>query len=146
MDNFYEAFGVEKIEAPSARRKRIIKRKGPARRPYQPKPIAKPSPPPAKPRPKGKAPKKQKKPIVCFKCGKPGHKLFQCKTEQKINELFSGDPELKQKLHALLIRNQSDDEHDDYYSKSQSESEYESSPIPTINVITNKSQKEFYLI
>jgi len=58
MDNFYEAFGVEKIEAPSARRKRIIKRKGPARRPYRPKPIAKPSPPLAKPRPKGKAPKK----------------------------------------------------------------------------------------
>jgi len=69
MDNFCEAFGVEKIEAPSARRKRIIKRKGPARWPFRPRPVAKPSPP-LKPRPKGKAPKKQKKPIVCFKCGK----------------------------------------------------------------------------
>jgi len=145
MGNFCESFGVEKIETPSARRKRIIKRKGPARRPFRPRPITKPSPPSAKPRPKGKAPKKQKKPIVCFKCGKPGHKLFQCKTEQKINELFSGDPEFKQKLHALLIRSQSDEEHDNYYSESQSESEYESSPIPIINVITNKSQKEFLL-
>ena len=94
MGNFCEAFGVEKIEAASARRKRIIKRKGPTRRPYRPKPIAKSSPPPTKPRSKGKAPKKQKKPIVCFKYGKPGHKSFQCKTEQKINELFSTEPAL----------------------------------------------------
>jgi len=77
---------------------------------------------------------------------KLGINHFNAKTEQKINELFSKEPALQQKLHALLIRNQSDDEHDDYYSESQSESEYESSPIPTINVITNKSQKEFYLI
>jgi len=60
--------------------------------------------------------------------------------------IFAGDPELKQKLHALLIRDQSEDEdQDSYYSESQSDSEYESSPIPTINVITNKSQKEFLL-
>ena len=84
MGNFCEAFGIEKIEAPSTRRKKIIKPKGPARRPFRPQPIAKPSPPPAKPRPKGKALKKQKKPIVCFKCGKLGHKAFQCKVEQKI--------------------------------------------------------------
>ena len=79
-----------------------------------------------------------------FQCGKPGHKSFQCKTEQKINELFFGDPELKQEIHTLLI-NQSDEEPEDYYSESSSDSEYESSPIPTINVIANKSQKEFLL-
>ena len=45
----------------------------------------------------------------------------------------------------MLIRNQSDEEQDDCYSESQSDSEYESSPIPTLNVITNKSQKEFLL-
>ena len=61
MGNFCEAFGVEKIEAPSARRKHIIKRKGLARRPFRSKPTPKPSPPPAKPRPRGKAPKKQPK-------------------------------------------------------------------------------------
>uniref|UniRef100_A0A7C9D0E3 Uncharacterized protein n=2 Tax=Opuntia streptacantha TaxID=393608 RepID=A0A7C9D0E3_OPUST len=65
MDNFCEAFGVEKIEAPSTRRKCIIKRKGPARRPFRPKPIPKSNLPAAKPRRKGKASKKQtKKPIV----------------------------------------------------------------------------------
>jgi len=80
-----------------------------------------------------------KKPIVCFKCGQTGHKSFQCKTEQKINELFSDDPGLKQKLHALLIRDHSEEEDGNYYSESQSESEYKSSPITTINVITNKS-------
>jgi len=37
------------------------------------------------------------------------------------------------------------EEEDDYYFESSIESEYESSPIPTLNVITNKSQKEFLL-
>ena len=147
MGNFCEAFGVTKIEAPSAKRKKIAKRKWPQRRPFRPKTVAKPNPPTiTKPKNTRKGSKKQKKPIVCYKCGKIGHESFQCKTEQKLNELFPGDPELKQKLHALLIRNQYEDEdQDSYYSESQSDSEYESSPIPTINVITNKSQKEFLL-
>jgi len=68
MGNFCEAFGIEKIEAPSTKRKRIIKRKNPTRQPFRPKAVGKPSPPPTKPKPKGKATKKQpKKPIVCFK-------------------------------------------------------------------------------
>jgi len=44
-----------------------------------------------------------------------------------------------------LLINQSEAEPEDCYSESSSDSEYESSPIPTINVITNKSQKEFLL-
>ena len=64
--------------------------------------------------------------------------------EQKINELFSAELELRNKIQALLINNQSEEEADDYYSDS-TESESESSPIPTINVITNKSQKKFLL-
>ena len=99
MGNFCEAFGIEKIEAPSARRKRIVKRKGPPRKPFRSKPITKPSPPPSKPKPKRKGPTKQsKRPIVCYKCGKPGHKAFQCKTEQKINELFAEDAQ-NTKIH-----------------------------------------------
>jgi len=118
MGNFCEAFGVTKIEAPSTRRKKITKRKGPPRRPFRPKTVAKPIPrTTTKPKGKRKDSKKQKKPIVCYKCGKTGHKSFQCKTEQKINELFSGDPDLKQKLHSLLTRDQSDDEdQENYYS------------------------------
>jgi len=65
--------------------------------------------------------------------------------EQKINELFSGEPELQKKLHSLLIQNKSDEE-DYYYSESSEDSEYESSPIPTLNVLTNKSQKNSFLI
>jgi len=68
--------------------------------------------------------KKQKKPIVCYKCGKTGHKSFQCKTEQKINELFSGEPEPQKKLHSLLIQDKSEEE-DYYYSESSIDSEYE---------------------
>jgi len=96
MGNFCEAFGVAKIQAPSTKRKKIAKRKGPPRRPFRPKTIAKPNPPSTtKPKNTQKGPKKQKKPIVCYKCGKTERKSFQCKKEQKINELFSGDPDLK---------------------------------------------------
>jgi len=122
------------------------KKKGPARRPFRPRPIAKPCPPPAKPRPKRKAPKKQKKPIVCFKCGKSGHKSIQCKTEQKINELFAEDSQMKSKLLSLLIQEHTDkSEEDNHYYSDSNESKYDSSPLPVINVITNKSQKEFLL-
>jgi len=82
MGNFCEAFGVERIEAPSTRRKRITKRRGPPKRPFRPKPITKPTLPTTKQKPKGKGPKKQK-PIVCYKCGKTGHKSFQCKNRTK---------------------------------------------------------------
>jgi len=53
---------------------------------------------------------------------------------------------MKAKLLSVLIQEQPDnsEEENDYYSKS-TEWEYESSPLPVINVITNKSQKEFLL-
>ena len=53
---------------------------------------------------------------------------------------------MKAKLLAVLIQEPNDqsEEDNDYYSDS-TESEYESSPLPVINVITNKSQKEFLL-
>ena len=150
MGNFCEAFGFEKIEAPSTKKKRFNKRRGkPRRPPFQPKamnPQTKPNNPN-----KGKTkltnnnPKKQTKPIICYKCGKAGHKSFQCKMKQKINELFAEDSQIKSKLLFLLIQDHSEQsaEENDYYSDPQNESEYESSPIPVINVITNKSQKEF---
>jgi len=85
-----------KFKPPSTKGKKIAKRKGPPRRPFRPKTIAKPNPPTTtKPKNTQKGPKKQKKPIVCYKCDKTGHKSLQCKIEQKINELFSGDPDLK---------------------------------------------------
>ena len=66
--------------------------------------------------------------------------------EQKINELFAEDAQMKSKLLAVLIQEPLDqsEEDNDHYSNS-TESEYESSPLPIINVITNKSQKEFLL-
>ena len=144
MGNFCEAFGVTKIEAPSTVRNCINKKRAQPKKPSRLKPFVKKPQTEAKPRPKGKPTKKQKKPIICYKCGKSGHKSFQCKTEQKINELFSGEPELQKELHSLVIQDKSEKE-DDYYSESSIDSEYESSPIPTLNVITNKSQKEFLL-
>ena len=49
MGNFCEAFGIEKIEAPSTKRKRIIKKKGPPKRPFKPRPKPTSSPIPTKP-------------------------------------------------------------------------------------------------
>ena len=140
MGNFCEAFGFEKIEAPSTKRKRFNKRKVKSRRPpFQPKTLTQ-----AKPNvsAKGKAkvakrnPKKQTKSIVCYKCGKAGHKSYQCKMKQKINKLFADDSQRQSNLLSLLIQDisdQSDGNNDDYYSDSQNESEYESSPLPTVS-------------
>ena len=54
---------------------------------------------------------------------------------------------MESKLLSLLIQENSDnsDNNNDFYSDSQEESECESSPLPTINVITNKNRKEFLL-
>jgi len=102
MGNFCEAFGFQKIEAPSTKRKRFNKRKGkPTRPPFQPKVIthSKPSPPT-----KGNTkltkrnPKKQTKSIVCYKCGKVGHKSYQCKLKKKMNELFADDSQMQSKF------------------------------------------------
>jgi len=53
---------------------------------------------------------------------------------------------MKAKLLSVLIQEPTDqsEEENDYYSDS-TEPEYESSPLPVINVITNKSQKAFLL-
>jgi len=148
MGNFREALGIEKIEAPSTKRTCIIKRKGPSKRPFKPRPKPSPNPTSTKPKPKSKASKKAaKKPIVYFKCSKPGHKAFQCKTEQKISELFAEDAQMKAKLLSVLLQEATDksEAENDYYYES-TESEYESLPLPVINVITTtKSQKEFLL-
>ena len=147
MGTFCEAFGITKIEAPFTARKRIQKKRAkPSLRlpPRQPKPFVKREHP--KSTPKRKQLIKKKKPIVYYKCGKTGHKAFQCKTEQKINELFSGDPKLKQKLLTLLTKDASGSKQEDvYYSDSSENSEYESSPILSLNVISNKPQKELLL-
>jgi len=152
MGNFCEAFGFEKIEAPSTKKKRFNKRRGkPRRLPFQPKamnPQTKPNNPnKGKTKLTKKNPKKQTKPIICYKCGKAGHKANQCKMKQKINELFADNTQMQSKLLSLLIQENSNklDDNNDYYSDLQEESDYESSPLPTINVITNKNQKEFLL-
>jgi len=67
--------------------------------------------------------------------------------EQKINEIFSEDSIMKAKLLSILIQDTTDKsvEENDYYSESTN-SEYESSLLPVVIVITTtKSQKEFLL-
>jgi len=85
MGNFCEAFGIEKIEAPSTKRKCIIKRRKPTRQPFRPKLVAKPSPAPAKPRPKGKAPKKaSKNPLSVLNVANPVIKHSNAKQNKRL--------------------------------------------------------------
>jgi len=112
MRTFCETFGITKVEAPSTGCKRVQKKKAQKnirRPPRPPKPFKKKdnSKPPAS---KKKQPSKKKKTIVYYKCSKTSHKAFQCKPEQKINELFSGEPKLKKKLLALLTKDVSGSE------------------------------------
>jgi len=97
MGTFCEAFGVTKIKAPSVVRRWVQKKKAQAKirkSPKQPKTFIKKDQMSYRPNIKKRPPKKQKKPTVCCKCRKAGHKSFQCKAEQKINELFSEELEL----------------------------------------------------
>ena len=85
------------------------------------------------------------KQIGCYKCGKPGHKAFQCKTEKWINELFAYQPELKKKLLAVIAQNFVDTNDNVHYYRNtkEEESDYNTSPIKAINV--TKIEKNFYL-
>ena len=103
----WEAFGITKVEAPSSnakRGKKVIHQN--FKRPTKP-----PNNSPAAYNSKPTSSKKKnakKKPVVCCRCGKPGHKAFHCKTEQKTNELLAYQPELQKKLLAILAQNSSD--------------------------------------
>ena len=147
MGTFCEAFGITKIEALSTTRKRVQKKRPQSkikRRPQRPKPFIRKEQ--SKLIPKKKQPNKKKKTVVRYKCGKIGHKVFQCKTEQKINELFSGEPELQKKPLALVTKDALDiDKEQKHYSESSEDSEYESSPILSLNVITNNPKRNFSL-
>jgi len=67
--------------------------------------------------------------------------------EQKINEIFAEDSQMKAKLLSILIQHNSDNSEaeDNYYSES-TDFKYVSSLLPVVNVITTtKSQKKFLL-
>ena len=82
MGTFCEAFGITKIEAPSKAKR--VKKAVNKRFKKSTKPPNN-SPPVFNSKPTSSKKKKvKKKPVVCYKCGKPDHKAFQCKTGQKI--------------------------------------------------------------
>ena len=141
-----EAFGIAKIEAPSSKAKRA--KKAVHQRFKRPTKPLNNSAPAFNSRPTSSKKKNaKKKPVLRYKCGKPGHKAFQCKEEQKINELFADQAELRKKLLAILAQNSSDsDKEVDYYqSFEEEESDYDASSVKVINIITNRYQKEFLI-
>ncbi|KAK9668727.1 hypothetical protein RND81_13G081900 [Saponaria officinalis] len=97
-------------------------------------------------------PKKQSqnKEIICFKCGKPGHKADKCFTKNKINELFQDNPEMCQKLSKLFLKSSSSEEESNdeinIIQESSDDESYDSassSPILMVNVISDKDDKTF---
>ena len=79
MGNFCEAFGIEKIEAPSLTRKRILQKKSPPSKPFRPRPKVTPTPTPAKPKPKPKGKGQQK----TAKMVSPDISLFNAQQNKK---------------------------------------------------------------
>ncbi|KAK9756670.1 hypothetical protein RND81_01G113700 [Saponaria officinalis] len=137
---FCEAFGLEKIEPPSLKARRQVKRFHKKR--FNPnKPKYQSSPPNYYQKRRSKRyPKKQNqnKEIICFKCGKPGHKADRCFTKKKINKLFQDNPDMCQKISKLFLNSSSSEEEcDDEINIIQDSSDNEpydsasSSPILT---------------
>ena len=142
MGKFCEAFGIAKIEAPSTKAKKSIKRTSKLiKKPFK---SSRPKPPllPQEKQVVLKKKKFPKKPMTCFKCGKLGRKATDCKFEQKVNELFSYQLKLRAKVLSIMATIQSESDQDVYQESNSSDLDYSSSPIQTINVITNRDQKE----
>jgi len=104
MENFCEAFGVTKIEAPSAVHKRFNKKRAQNKRPSRPQPFVKRPTPETKLRSKGKAAKKQKKPIVCCKCGKLATNPFNAKRSRRLMNYFLGNRNSRKNYSLSLFK------------------------------------------
>ncbi|KAK9747931.1 hypothetical protein RND81_02G024400 [Saponaria officinalis] len=148
---FREAFGLEKLDPSSFKAKRQTKRFhkkrfNPSKSKYQSSPLKY-----YQKRRSRKYPKKQSqnKEIICFKCGKPGHKADKCFTKKKINELFQDNPDMCQNLSKLFLKSSSDEESNDDINIIQESSDDESydsassSPILRVNVISDEDDKTF---
>jgi len=80
-------------------------------------------------------------PLTCFKCEKPIYKARNCKVEQKVNE-FADKPDLRDKVLAIMENNQTNYDQDFYHETNSDDLACSSSPIQTINVITNGNKKK----
>lgn len=155
LGSFCEAFGLEKIQAPSTR-KRQEKFK---RSKFVNKPKSKIPKSSEKYYKKGKRVKSKKHvddtTIICYKCGKPGHKANKCNFKKKINEIFSDNPDLQNKLLNLfqLSQNSSSESEDNeinqlcYDSDNSTSSDNSSVQFCTQNIcVLSNSDKEKELI
>ena len=146
VGSFCEAFGIQGIRSPSA-----LKRKSYKKSDYIKKGRRQPSRISNEPYyKKFKKRFQNNRNITCWKCGRLGHKANNCKVKQKINEIFSDNSELKEKILAIMINeeeveyisNGSEDYNDD---KEISSDECNCKDKKYINVITTKEDKEFLL-
>ena len=96
LGTFYHQYGMEPIKAPSAKKKKIIKKQNKTEKRIYRKPYTKKynkAPQESKSHRKPKYKKLKKKDNVCWKCGRPGHYANSYKVAKKINQIE--DEELK---------------------------------------------------
>jgi len=111
LGTFCHQYGMEPIRAPSAKKKKIIKKQNKTENRIYRKPYTKKhnrAPQESKPHRKPKYKKLKKKDNVCWKCGRPSHYANSCKIAKKINQIE--DKELKKFFLNILINSESDEE------------------------------------
>lgn len=139
LGSFCEAFGLCKIEAPYTSRRKSQKASSSNSNPYKRSSRNKPSHNP------DNTSKNQNSMnhIVCYKCGRIGHKANQCYNKEKVNELFADNPDLQSKLLSLLLyETSSNDKEEDGFIHQLDNSDNDS-PNSVCVITSNKDQKEF---
>ena len=141
LGTFCHQYGMEPIRAPSAKKKKIIKKQNKAEKKTYKKPYNR-TPQDSKPSRKPKYKKLKKKDNVCWKCGRPGHYANSCKVTKKINQIE--DEELKKKLLNILINSESEEVDN---TSEEEESELEVEQIESDNSIEySKESEEYYCL
>jgi len=148
LGTFCHQYGMELIGAPSAKKKKIIKKQNKVEKntyksynkPYNRK--YNKTPQDSKPRRKPKYKNLKKRDNVCWKCGRQGHYANTCKVAKKINQIE--DEELKKNLLNIFLNSESE-EVDNTSEEEESELEVEQIESDNSTEYSKESEKDYCL-